>query len=200
MRSPIERTTIAIACLLPALVAFRVANTQIELQPESRLWVTGTSTVRGFECKAASIDADVKSTVPSAAAAVLAGEKAIGSVEVRVSAAKLDCANGTMNDHMRKALKATEHPTIVFKLSSYDLVRGEQGTQVKMAGTLDLGGVQKPVAITANAEQGANGMLHVSGSYDLKMTEYGIKPPSLMLGTMKVGERVKVGFDLMLKD
>jgi hypothetical protein len=31
------------------------------------------------------------------------------------------------------------------------------------------------------------------------MTEWGLKPPTLMLGTMKVGDRVKVGFDLLLK-
>ena len=32
------------------------------------------------------------------------------------------------------------------------------------------------------------------------MTEFGLKPPTLMLGTMKVDERIKVGFDVVLKD
>ena len=32
------------------------------------------------------------------------------------------------------------------------------------------------------------------------MTEFDLKPPSLMLGTMKVDEKVKVSFDLLLKD
>jgi hypothetical protein len=32
------------------------------------------------------------------------------------------------------------------------------------------------------------------------MTEYGLKPPTLMLGTMRVDERIKVGFDVILKD
>jgi hypothetical protein len=31
------------------------------------------------------------------------------------------------------------------------------------------------------------------------MTEYGLKPPSLMMGTMKVKDAVKVHFDLLLK-
>jgi hypothetical protein len=31
------------------------------------------------------------------------------------------------------------------------------------------------------------------------MKEYGIKPPTLMLGTMRVGEKVNVKFDLLLK-
>jgi hypothetical protein len=31
------------------------------------------------------------------------------------------------------------------------------------------------------------------------MTDYGLKAPTLMMGTMKVDEKVKVGFDLFLK-
>jgi hypothetical protein len=41
--------------------------------------------------------------------------------------------------------------------------------------------------------------MRVKGSYDLRMTEYGLKPPSLMMGAMKVKELVKVNFDLLLK-
>ena len=33
-------------------------------------------------------------------------------------------------------------------------------------------------------------MLHVTGSYDLNMTEYGLKPPTLMFGRIKVGQTV----------
>ena len=42
-------------------------------------------------------------------------------------------------------------------------------------------------------------MLRVTGSYDLNMTEYGLKPPTLMFGRIKVGETVTVKFDLLLK-
>jgi hypothetical protein len=31
------------------------------------------------------------------------------------------------------------------------------------------------------------------------MTEYGLKPPTLMFGRIKVGETVKVKYDLLLK-
>jgi hypothetical protein len=32
------------------------------------------------------------------------------------------------------------------------------------------------------------------------MTEFGLKPPTLMLGTMKVDEKITVGFDVVLKN
>jgi hypothetical protein len=41
-------------------------------------------------------------------------------------------------------------------------------------------------------------VLRVKGSKQLRMTEYGVKPPSLMLGAMKVGDQVTVGYDIIL--
>jgi len=171
----------------------------LTLQPQSRLWVDGTSTVRSFQCKAAVLEADVEATDANAVAGVLAGEKAVRRVEVRVPAARLDCANGTMNEHMLKAIKAKEHGQIVFRVASYDVTRGGDGVQGTLTGTLTLGGVQKPVSVTATGREAGTGTLRVVGAHELKMSDYGLRAPTLMLGTMKVGDRVKVGFDLLLK-
>jgi len=172
----------------------------LDLQPESRLWVAGTSTVRAFQCQAGAFDAKVESSGADAVAAVLAGEKAVSTVEVTVPAEKLDCRNGTMNEHMRKALKAKEFPTVVFRAASYDLARTTDSVAVTLNGSLTLGGVEKPVTVQAVAKAGANGTLVVSGTREVRMTEFGLKPPSLMLGTMKVDEKLTVGFEVVLKN
>jgi polyisoprenoid-binding protein YceI len=198
MHRPSVRALPAFLGLVPAL-ALTPARVALDMQPESRLWISGTSTVRSFECTATDFDAKIVS-VPGAVTATLAGEKAVSAVEVQVPANKLDCKNGTMNEHMLKALKATANPNIVFKLASYDLARQDGAVRVALAGQLTLGGVQKPVTIVANANEGPTGALRVSGTHEIRMKEWGLKPPSLMMGTMKVDERIKVGFDLLLKD
>jgi hypothetical protein len=43
-------------------------------------------------------------------------------------------------------------------------------------------------------------VIRFKGSKQFKMTEYGVKPPTLMLGTMKVGDPVTVSFDLALSE
>ena len=192
-------TALPLFCLAPAVMAATPRAVALDLQPTSRLWISGTSTVRSFECSATAFDANVES-VPGATTAVLAGEKAVTAVEIRVNTERLDCKNGTMNEHMLKALKAKTNPTIVFTLASYDLAKQADVVRVTLNGTLAMGGVEKPVSMTVNASEGASGMLHVVGTHELRMTEWGLKPPTLMLGTMKVDERVKVGFDLLLKD
>ena len=43
------------------------------------------------------------------------------------------------------------------------------------------------------------GALHVIGTYNLKMTDFELTPPSLMFGRIKVRDEVTVKFDLVLK-
>jgi polyisoprenoid-binding protein YceI len=192
------RLPIALAALVPLMAASTRAP--LDLQPESRLTISGTSTVRAFQCQASSFDAKIESIGNSAVEAVLGGQKAVTNVLVTVPVEKLDCRNGTMNEHMRKALKASANPTVVFKVGTYDLVKSADGVAVTLNGTLTLGGVEKPITVNALAKPGENGTLLVSGTREIRMTEFGLKPPTLMLGTMKVDEKVKVGFDVILKD
>ena len=198
MRAVTVRTLAALS-LLPAAIALTPGVTALDVQPGSRLWINGTSTVRSFECTAKSFETEIQSA-PGAVAALASGEKVVTSVQVTVPAALLDCKNGTMNEHMLKALKTKTNPDIVFRVASYDLARENDALRITLAGQLTLGGVEKPVTIVTTANEEGEGALRVMGTHEVRMTEFGLKPPSLMLGTMKVDEKVKVSFDLLLKD
>ena len=197
MRSPSHRAIATLLLLAPA-GAWVPADAPLTLAPQSRLWVEGTSTVRGFQCKAPALEADV-SAAPNAIAAVLAGEKGVTAAELRVPAAKMDCGNGTMNEHMLKAIKAKEFRTIAFRVATYEVAKGAEGVRGTLTGTLSLGGVEKTITIEATGKDGGTGALRVTGVHELKLSDYGLKAPTLMFGTMKVGDAVKVGFDLVLK-
>jgi len=184
--------------LAPAAIAWRTAADPLLLEPQSRLWIDGKSTVRKFSCKAGAFAVDVDAA-SGAVAGVLAAEKAVRTVTVTVPAEKMDCGNGTMNEHMLKALKAKDAPDIVFKLAGYDVAKGGAGVQGTLTGTLTLGGLDRAVAIPAQAAD-ENGRLHVTGTTTINMLDYGLKPPSLMMGTMKVAPDVAVSFDLYLKN
>ena len=199
MRTRTLHAALAALCVAPALAAWRSSTQPLTLMPTSRLWVDGTSTVRSFSCAAATIDARVETTAPRAVGAVLDGQKVVRSATLTVPAAALDCRNGTMNEHMLKALKAKEFPAITFTVATYDLSTGGGGAQGTATGELQLGGATRPITVTGTVARDADGALHITGSYPLRMTEWGLKPPSLMMGTMKVNPQVKVGFDLRLQ-
>ena len=196
----LERRLMIAALGLTPLLAGWAAVARLNLQPDSQLWVEGTSTVRDFKCSARTLDANIATTRADAATALYAGEKAVTTVSFRIPAAQLDCRNGQMNEHMMKALKAGANPTIAFDLAGYELATIDGKVRANLTGTLSLGGVTKPITLAADLVQETAGGVRVKGVYDLRMTEYGLKPPSLMMGTMKVNDLVKVNFDLLLQD
>jgi polyisoprenoid-binding protein YceI len=198
MRVHLRKAGILVALLGTAAVTTAAINPTLPFLPESRVWVEGTSSVRSYSCEAAEVKGSVDAAAASLDVAQLEG--AVRSVDVAISVATLDCKNGTMNGHMRKALKATEHGTIAFHLTGYTAAAGAGSeAKVKLNGTLEIAGQERPMVIDAVATPAANGALRVAGSKEFLMSEFGIKPPSLMMGTMKVHDKVKVGFDVVLK-
>ena len=185
-----------VAAALLLLGAWRPVVDQLSIREGSRLWFEGTSTVRDWDCKAPRFDAVIDADA-NASAAVLNGQKAVRSVRLTFPVAQLDCENRTMNGHMMKALNSETHQSIVFALSSYDLTKGTavSGT---LTGTLALNGQTHPISFPATFAN-ADGALRVMGRYDLKMTDWGVMPPRLMMGTMRVGETIVVHFDFLLQ-
>ncbi|MEO8575793.1 MAG: YceI family protein [Gemmatimonadales bacterium] len=191
MRSTIRNTTIvgAIAVLAAVTGAARTTTPDsMTLSTESRLWLEGTSTARSFKCTAGKIDVLVASK-PEATPSNL-----VQSASLVVPVSSLDCKNKTMNEHMMKALKAGANPKISWKLDSYRVT----GTTVFMSGLLTIAGRTNPIEITGTGSADSKGVIRMTGSKLFKMSEYGVKPPSLMLGTMKVRDPVTVSFDLVL--
>jgi polyisoprenoid-binding protein YceI len=198
MRNRTLSASIALFAMIPAVVAWTaMADGKLELAPQSRLWVDGTSSVRDWTCTAGIIEADVTTTSEAAITDVASGTKAISAVEVRIPATRLDCKNKQMNEHMFKALKATAHPGIAYRVDSYTLAKAGSGVEATLVGALTLGGVEKPITVVASAKE-EGGMLRVRGTREITMTEFGLKPPTLMMGTLKVGPDVTVGFDFIL--
>ena len=99
-----------------------------------------------------------------------------------------------MNDHMRKALKADKFKTIVFKMSSYEVV----GEEITVNGTLTMAGKDLRVELKGKVtEQG--GVVRSTATKEIDMTQWGVKPPSLMMGTMKVKPIATIGYDITIK-
>lgn len=164
--------------------------------PQSRVWIEGTSTVRSFTCKAGRVEGSVEG---SSVGSVAEGKHAVQTARVTVPVAALDCGNGTMNEHMRKALRADANPTIEYRLTGYDVSAAAGGSApVQMKGTLRIAGQEQPIVVPGRVTA-ENGGLRVRGEKEIQMTQWGVRPPTLMMGTMKVGDKVTVKFDVLVQ-
>ncbi len=188
----------AVVSLLIPSAGWTIVGEQLNLQPQSKLWVEGGSTIKSWSCEAKDVTANIEASSGGAVAKTLSGEKAISTVDVEMTVEKIECGNGTMNDHLRTALKAKDNKSISFKLTGYDVAKSADGVGGTLNGTLALGGMKKPISIPATGVE-LGGALRVTGSYTMKMSDYDLTPPSLMFGRIKVRDEVTVKFDLVIK-
>ncbi len=61
-----------------------------------------------------------------------------------------------------------------------------------------MAGTSKPVELEATGKMLANGDFQLSFSKKLKMTDFNMKPPTAVLGTIKVGDEITLNFNMVL--
>jgi polyisoprenoid-binding protein YceI len=99
-----------------------------------------------------------------------------------------------------KALNTDKYKTISYTLTSARISSGKGNKYtVKAQGNLTISGVTKPVVMNASCMVNTDGTIACSGSYDLKMSDYQVQPPSFMLGVMKTGNAITLDFTSVYK-
>jgi polyisoprenoid-binding protein YceI len=165
----------------------------------SRLWVEGNSTVRSYSCETFEMTASVEVDPAVVVARVAALPDRVRRMEVIVPVATLECGNDTMNRHMLDALKAKDHTDIRFTMNRTELVaEGGEGTAL-LEGNLRIAGQDRPVLLMGQVTDLEDGTVAVKGFYELDMTDFGVSPPRLMLGTLRVHDDVIVHYELVLQ-
>jgi polyisoprenoid-binding protein YceI len=100
---------------------------------------------------------------------------------------------------MWDALKARDHDAVSFRMERYQLGGPSgPGVTIELQGELTIAGTPRAVTLELRATELPDGGLRVEGSTGFPMTDFGVRPPRLMLGTLRVHDPVTVGFDLVL--
>ncbi len=199
------RSTLIITAALTLGTAVGGAQTssavRLQLQPGSEISFTGTSSLHGFTCKTTQFDAQL-SVHPEYATNLAELARPIGAVNVTIPVRSLDCGNRGLESNMLKALKADRNGTITFRLDTYEIdaaSRTAEAFTARATGSLKIAGSERPIQVQVRGERRADGAVRARGERDLLMSEFGIRPPSMMLGAVKTGDRIVVKFDLQAR-
>jgi hypothetical protein len=122
---------------------------------------------------------------------------ALQGFELQIPVSTFSSDKDGLTKQMAKALKADKHPVITFALDNYTVEPTAGGVAVKSTGTLTVAGVEKSIPLVLDVKEQA-GALHVRGSRELLMTEFGIKPPTMFMGMLKTHDKVTITFELQL--
>ena len=172
---------------------------QLDFQPQTSIRIDGTSSLHDFSCTAEAVSGvmELSSTNATNAAEALT---ALSVVNVDVPVGAIDCGNGTMDKKMRKALNANDAPVVTYRMTGVE-VEGEPDTEgfyaLKTSGRLTIAGTERPIDMKVRGRQNPDGSFRFLGSQKIRMSEFGISPPSAMLGAVKTGDVVTVHFEVV---
>jgi hypothetical protein len=172
------------------------------LDPNSHLFLQGTSTLHDYQAVAEqmALSVDAPQEGGHDLAYWLAHAHAL-TPTLRIDVAHLKSESEGLDENMRAALKAREHPEIIFSVDSCEATRNPAAPDdgvVRIKGRLTVAGASRPVEIVATAHvDGAR--IRLQGSYALSMLDYGVVPPTFMFGAVRADDRVVIRFDLFIK-
>jgi polyisoprenoid-binding protein YceI len=112
------------------------------------------------------------------------------SISIPVSSIKSGKSGMDKNTYV--ALNSKDYPNIKFALKSY--AKGKNS--LTLTGNLTISGTTKLVKIKSVYEVKSNS-IEVEGKHTFKMSEFGVEPPTAMMGTIKTGDEITIRFNLV---
>lgn len=159
------------------------------------LVVKGTSNLHDWESPAKEVRAN--GLITFAAGAL----KSIQALTVEIPVKTIKSSKGSIMDNKTyDALKADQFPNINYKLEKVNGLNARDGSyDINTTGNLTIAGATNKIDMYVQGKAGSDGSLTFSGSKKLKMTDYKIKPPTALMGTMTTGDEVEIVFRVTLK-
>ena len=158
------------------------------VQPASSFWIEGSTGLGGFTCEAEHVTG-------------LGVQESRDSVRatVAVPVQSFDCGRDRMNSDLYQALHGDDHPAVHLRLDSAAVAGtpSDAWTDVQAWGTLALAGAERPVYLQAEGRRLPGGAVQLRGEYGLRMTDFGVEPPSGPLGLVRARDAITVRFDLV---
>lgn len=113
----------------------------------------------------------------------------------------LKSGHSLMDKNTYKALDTDKNPNISFVLSSANITPIDANTySFKGVGKLTIAGTTRQTDLVATVKYNAvDKSFTCTGTKKFKMTEYNVKPPTVMMGAIKTGDEISVSYNLKIK-
>jgi polyisoprenoid-binding protein YceI len=159
------------------------------------LVVKGTSNLHPWESKANEVRANGSMTFDAGTL------KSIQWLTVEIPVKTIKSAKGSIMDNKTyDALNADRFPNITFKLEKVaGITKNGEGYGINATGYLTIAGNTNKVDLYVYGKVGSDGSVTFSGSKKLKMTDFKIKPPTALMGTLTTGDEVEIAYTVVLK-
>jgi hypothetical protein len=184
------------------LMAFSVAplsgaHTMAGGTADADIKVLGTSNVHDWSMEDKDVNCTAKFTYAAGRSSMPEG---LSIFTFSFPVHNLKSGKSGMDSKAYDAMKAKDGGNIMFTASASTITPGT-GNQFNVTshGNLTIAGVVKPIVLTAACQAEPDGSVACTGTNKLKMSDYGIKPPTYMLGAMKTGDALTINFTMVVQ-
>lgn len=180
-----------ILLLLLSFISFTGSFMQaqsLKLNPKTfSMTIFGTTNVHNFQSKVTQASGDL----------VVNSSKQVQSLEVGIPVKSIKSNDKLMDKKTYEAFNETKNPNIIFRMLEVNSLQitGDD-INVIITGNLTMAGTTKKIILKSTGKITKPGVYEFKGSFALKMTDYGMKPPTAMLGIMRVGDAVTLKYDV----
>ncbi|MEN7547682.1 YceI family protein [Rapidithrix thailandica] len=184
------------SCILWICFAFTTDNpVKFVLTDQSKVILKGTTNINQFTCLTANIFTYNQLQLFAKKNNKLFTFK---GAEFFIEVTDLDCGGRVINNDLQKTLQAEKFPQIQLHLKQAEVVQALEGNRAKIStqAMISIAGQSKLRNIDLQVIQLNEDTLHIEGSHQILMSEYGITPPKPMLGLIKVHDPISITFDL----
>jgi hypothetical protein len=124
----------------------------------------------------------------------------IPSLAFNIPVNTLKSGESLMDKRAYETLNASKNPNISFKVVGAT-ASGENGNKstLNVTGILTIAGNARQLTLSGNTVTGADGTVTITGAKKIKMSEFGVKPPSFMFGALKVGDELTIEYSATFK-
>ena len=190
-------TSLAAAFALLGAVSLQ-AQVRYQASPGSKVKLDGTSTVHDWTVESGIIGGFIEFESAEALDPAKTPSAVKAKVEVNIPSRSIKSGKKLMDDIMHDALKVKDHAAIKYQLKEIKPQARKAGEPMKFdtKGDLTVAGVTKPIDMVVTLTPSGD-KLKATGSKQVKMTDFGIKPPApaVGLGLIKTADEVTVTFE-----
>lgn len=187
--------------LTTTLAGQAVAQTKMFIQPDSKVTLAGSSNVHDWACKSTTFQAAIELESSYQTRPMTELVRPITTVSVTIPVKSLKCGHGKMDENMYKALNADQFPEIRYVLENYEIdaaLSTLDGFAAKTIGNVTVAGKTVRVEMPITAMRKSGGSMTGEGTLKLKITDFGIKPPVALLGTLRTRDEISIAFQVLL--
>ncbi len=152
--------------------------------------IEGTSTLHDWKMEGPTINGNIAAPPIEQ----WTNDGAASQVSVTIPVTSIKSEHAKMDKLMANALKAGANPTIRYELTNAVLAQPGATFLLHTRGKLTIAGVTRDVDMQISGTRDSGGGYVLTGQLPIRMSDYGIKPPTAMMGTIKTGNDVKVTF------